>query len=263
MTGRDPRCPALSGRVALVTGGASGIGRATALLLAEEGAAVTIADLDEKGGRTVVDSITADGGRATFERCDVTVADDCRRAVARANADLGGLQILFNNAGIIRRATVVDTTEADWDLTMRVDIKSIFLMSKYAVPVMTRAGEGSIINTASDWGLVGGRKAAAYCAAKGAVVNMTRAMAIDHSPQGIRVNCVCPGDTDTPMLRGEARQLGVDEEKYLEESVTAPLGRLARTEDIARAVLFLAGEGSSFITGAALVVDGGGMARFG
>jgi NAD(P)-dependent dehydrogenase (short-subunit alcohol dehydrogenase family) len=190
----------------------------------------------------------------------VTRAADCQRAVQRSVDEWGGLDILFNNAGIIRRANVVETSEADWERVMAVNVKSIFLMSKYAIPVMEKGGGGAIINTASGWGLVGGANAVAYCASKGAVVNMTRAMALDHGGQNIRVNCICPGDTDTGMLREEARQLGVAEAEFLAGAAARPLRRIGRPEDIAQAVLYLAGEAASFVTGAALVVDGGGLA---
>ena len=250
----------LAGKRALVTGGASGIGRATALLLAREGAAVTLADLDEEGGYAVAQAILDEGGRAIFVPCDVTRGADCQRAVQRSPDQWGGLDILFNNAGIIQRANVLETSEAEWEQVMAVNVKSIFLMSKYAIPVMQKGGGGVIINTASGWGLVGGANAVAYCASKGAVVNMTRAMALDHGAHNIRVNCVCPGDTDTGMLRDEARQLGVSEAVFLAEAATRPLRRIGRPEDIAQAVLYLAGDASSFVTGAALVVDGGGLA---
>jgi NAD(P)-dependent dehydrogenase (short-subunit alcohol dehydrogenase family) len=250
----------LTGRRALITGGASGIGRATALLFVEEGAAVAVADLDEAGGETVVQAIEDAGARGIFVRCDVTQAQDCRRAVQLTVDELGGLDILFNNAGIIRRANVLDTSEQEWDQVMAVNVKSIFLLSKYAIPVMARSGGGVIINTASGWGLVGGRDAVSYCASKGAVVNMTRAMAIDHGGQNIRVNCICPGDTDTPMLREEARQLGEADARFLTDAAQRPLRRIGRPEDVAQAALYLASDASAFVTGAALVVDGGGLA---
>jgi NAD(P)-dependent dehydrogenase (short-subunit alcohol dehydrogenase family) len=250
----------LSGKRALITGAASGIGRATALLFAREGAAVAVVDVDEMGGQAVVQTILDEGGQAIFVRCDVTRAADCQRAVQETVDRLGGLDILFNNAGIIRRATVIDTTEEEWERVMAVNVKSIFLLGKYAVPAMTQSGGGAIVNTASGWGLVGGRNAVSYCASKGAVVNMTRAMALDHGAQNIRVNCVCPGDTDTPMLRSEAQQLGESEEAFLAEAADRPLQRIGRPEDIARAVLYLASEDSAFVTGTALVVDGGGLA---
>jgi NAD(P)-dependent dehydrogenase (short-subunit alcohol dehydrogenase family) len=250
----------LNGKRALITGGASGIGRATALLFAREGAAVCLVDLNEEGGEAVVRTIEEEGGRAVFVRADVTRASECREAVEQTVSSLGGLDILFNNAGIIRRATVVELTEEEWDQVMAVNVKSIFLLSKYAVPVIRYAGGGAIINTSSGWGLVGGPRAVSYCASKGAVVLLTKAMAIDHGPQNIRVNCICPGDVDTPMLRTEARQLGQPEDRFLEESADRPLRRIGTPEEIAEAVLYLASDASSYVTGTALVVDGGGLA---
>jgi NAD(P)-dependent dehydrogenase (short-subunit alcohol dehydrogenase family) len=250
----------LHGKKVLITGGASGIGRATAELFVKQGASVAIADIDDGRGQKLAEEINSAGGKAVFIHCDVSKADDCRRAVEGSVRDLGGLDILFNNAGFIRRANVVETSEADWDLAMAVNVKSVFLMSKYAVPVMAAAGGGAIINTGSGWGLKGGAKAVSYCASKGAVVNMTRAMAIDHGAQNIRVNCVCPGDIDTGMLRGEAQQLGQDEEVFLQEATERPLGRYGKPIEVARAVLYLASEAASYVTGSTLVVDGGGIA---
>ncbi len=250
----------LKGKVAMITGGASGIGRATAILFAEEGAAVAIADIDAERGNSAAAEITAAGRRAIFIPCDVASADACRAAVERTVAAFGGLHILFNNAGIIRRADVIGTTEEEWDRVMAINVKSIFLMSKYAIPYMARAGGGSIINTASGWGLKGGGNAVSYCASKGAVTNMTRAMAIDHGRDNIRVNAVCPGDTDTPMLRNEARQLGQTEDKFMAEAAERPLRRYAQPIEIARSVLYLASDDASYVTGTALLVDGGGLA---
>jgi NAD(P)-dependent dehydrogenase (short-subunit alcohol dehydrogenase family) len=250
----------LENRVALVTGGASGIGRATAALLAREGAAVAVVDLDGVGAQAVARQIEGEGGEAIAVRCDVSQAADCERAVGETIGAFGGLDILFNNAGIIRRADLLDTTEEEWDRVMAVNVKSVFLMSKYAIPHLAERGGGAIVNTASGWGLVGGRYAVAYCASKAAVVNMTRAMALDHGHQNIRVNCICPGDTDTAMLRDEARQLGQSDEQFLQGAADRPLQRIGRPEDIAQAVLYLASDASSFVTGAALVVDGGGLA---
>lgn len=251
---------AVEGRRAIVTGAASGIGRATAELLAAEGAAVVLADVNATGGEAVAAGIRAAGGRALFVACDVTSSEACRRAVAAAVEKLGGLDILCNNAGIIRRADVVETTEEEWARVMAVNLTSVFLMSKHAIPVMAAAGGGAIVNTGSGWGLKGGDRAASYCASKGAVVNLTRAMAIDHGPQNIRVNCVCPGDTDTAMLRDEARQLGADEAAFLAGSAARPLARLGTPADIARAILFLVSDASGWVTGTTLVVDGGGLA---
>jgi len=249
----------LQGKVALITGAASGIGRAAALLFAGEGAAVAIVDVNH-AGQEVANEIIRDGGKAIFEHADVTKAADCKRAVERTQQEFGGIHVLFNNAGIIRRASVVDLSEEDWDRVMAVNLKSIFLLSRQTISLMTKAGGGSIINTASGWGLTGGPRAAAYCASKGAVVLLTKALAVDHGPHKIRVNCICPGDTDTGMLREEAKQLGTPQDSFLATSARRPLGRIGRPEEIARAALFLASDASSFVTGTALVVDGGGLA---
>jgi NAD(P)-dependent dehydrogenase (short-subunit alcohol dehydrogenase family) len=249
----------LSGKVALITGGASGIGRATALLFAREGAAVAIADVNSAAGTAVAEEVTRSGGRAIFEAADVTRAEDCRRVAERATREFGRIDVLFNNAGIIRRATVLDLSEEDWDRVMAVNVKSIYLLSREVIPHMQKQGAGSIINTSSGWGLAGGAKAVVYCASKGAVVLLTKAMAIDHGPR-IRVNCICPGDTDTGMLRAEAQQLGEASDRFLADAAKRPLGRVGSPEEIAQAVLYLASDASSFVTGTALVVDGGGLA---
>jgi len=249
----------LSGKVALVTGGASGIGRATALLFGREGAAVAITDVNT-AGEAVAGEIAASGGRSIFEPADVTSASDCRRVVSRVVGEFGGIHILFNNAGIIRRASVVDLSEDDWDRVMAVNVKSVYLMSREVIPAMAKAGGGSIINTASGWGISAGPRAAVYCASKGAVVLLTKAMAIDHGAQKIRVNCICPGDTDTAMLRNEAEQLDEPGDRFLAEAAHRPLGRVGKPEEIAQAALYLASDASSFVTGSALIVDGGGLA---
>jgi NAD(P)-dependent dehydrogenase (short-subunit alcohol dehydrogenase family) len=250
----------LGGKCAIITGGASGIGRATVELFIDQGAAVVIADIDVAGGEKLTEEIRMEGGKAVFVQCDVTEARQCQNTVQTAVNHFGKIDILFNNAGVIRRSNVLDTSEEEWDLVMAVNTKSVFLMSKYAIPVMAGEGGGVIINSGSGWGMKGGGKAISYCASKAAVVNMTRAMAIDHGGQNIRVNCVCPGDTDTPMLRGEAQQLAQDEEDFMLEAADRPLGRFGEPEEVAQAVLFLASEASSYVTGAALVVDGGGIA---
>ena len=250
----------LEGKVAVITGAASGIGRAASLLFAREGAAVALVDLNDTAGGEIAREIRTAGGRAFFECADVTSAADCRHVVERTRAEFAALDILFNNAGIIRRASVLDLSEADWDRVMAVNVKSIFLLSKLAIPLMVESGGGSIINTASGWGIAAGPRAAAYCASKGAVVLLTKAMALDHGSQKIRVNCVCPGDTDTPMLRSEAEQLGERPDEFLVKAARRPLGRVGRPEEIAEAVLYLASDASAFVTGTALVVDGGGLA---
>jgi NAD(P)-dependent dehydrogenase (short-subunit alcohol dehydrogenase family) len=250
----------LTGRSAIVTGAASGIGRATAIRLAAAGAAVVVVDLDAAGAEATVDSIRAAGGQALAVTADVTRGEDCLRAVDAAVSAHGGLDVIVNAAGIVRRADVVGTTEEEWDLVMAVNVRSIFLMGKHGVPVMERAGGGAIVNIGSGWGVKGGPDAVSYCASKGAVVNMTRAMAIDHGPAAIRVNCVCPGDTDTPLLRSEATQLGVDETQFLVEAAQRPLARLGSPDDTAQAVLYLVSDAAAWVTGSILVVDGGGIA---
>lgn len=250
----------LANKVALVTGGTSGIGRATALLFAEEGAKVVITGRDEARGRSVVAEIEEAGGSAVFICSDVRLATECRRAVEKSLQVFGRLDILFNNAGVFYPNTVPDSSEEEWDLTIDTCLKGTYLMSKFALPVMIAQGYGVIVNNASGWGLVGGEAAAAYCAAKGGVVLLTKAMAIDHGPQGIRVNCVCPGDVDTPMLPEDAKQRGMKWEDYLATASDRPLGRIGKPDEIARAVLFLASDDSAFVTGAVLAVDGGGTA---
>jgi NAD(P)-dependent dehydrogenase (short-subunit alcohol dehydrogenase family) len=247
-------------KVVLVTGGTSGIGRATALGFAREGARVAVVGRNPERGQRVVDEIEATGGRAVFLACDVRVAEDCRRTVEETLRILGGLDVLFNNAGVYYANSVVDCTEEEWDDTVDISLKGAFLMSKYALPHMIEQGHGSIVNMASGWGLVGGNKAAAYCAAKGGVVLLTKAMAVDHSAQGIRVNCVCPGDVDTPMLVDDAQRRGMAWTDYMAEAANRPMHRVGQPEEVAHAVFFLASDEASFITGAALAVDGGGTA---
>jgi NAD(P)-dependent dehydrogenase (short-subunit alcohol dehydrogenase family) len=250
----------LENKVALITGGTSGIGEATAVLFAREGAKVTITGRDEKRGRAVVEKITNDGGKAIFIRSDVRHAEDCRAAIDETLLAFGRLDILFNNAGVFFPHTAVECTEEEWDLQMDINLKGTFLMSKAALPRMIEQHSGVIINNSSGWGMAGGDSAVAYCASKGGVVLLSKAMAIDHGRQGIRVNCICPGDVDTPMLPEDARLRGLKWEDYLAGCADRPMGRIGTSDEIAKAVLFLASDDSSFMTGAALVVDGGGLA---
>lgn len=250
----------LATKRALITGGASGIGLAAARLFASEGAALVMADVDAARGEAAADDIRRQGAQAEFVGCDVTRSEDCALAVAQAVRSYGGLDIVLNCAGIVVRRCVEELEETDWDRVMDVNAKSVYLMSKAAIPVLRANGGGCIINLGSGWGLVGGPRAAAYCASKGAVVLLTKAMAIDYGPEGIRVNCLCPGDTDTPMLREEARQTGLSEAAFLAQSALRPLGRIGTPQEIAQAALFLASDASSYMTGAVLLVDGGGLA---
>jgi len=250
----------LDGKVALITGGNSGIGSATAALFAKEGAAVVLTGRDQERGEQVALAINDAGGKAMFVRSDVRVADDCRHAVEQTLERFGRIDVLFNNAGVFHPKKVPECTEHEWDETIDSSLKGAFLMSKYALPSMIERGSGSIIHTSSGWGILGGDRAAAYCAAKGGLIVMAKAMAIDHGPDGIRVNCVCPGDTETPMLFDDADKRGMSWEDYVAGGSDRPLGRIGTAEEIARAVLFLACDDSSFVTGEALVVDGGGVA---
>jgi NAD(P)-dependent dehydrogenase (short-subunit alcohol dehydrogenase family) len=250
----------MDGKVALITGGTSGIGRATAALFAKEGAAVALTGRNRERGGEVVAGIERQGGHALFIQADVRVADDCRRAVELTLERFGRIDVLFNNAGVFHPKTVPECTEEEWDETIDSSLKGAFLMSKYALPSMIERGSGSIIHNSSGWGILGGDRAAAYCAAKGGLVVMAKAMAIDHGPDGIRVNCVCPGDVDTPMLADDAQKRGMSWEDYQAGASDRPLGRVGTAEEIARAVLFLASDDASFITGESLVVDGGGVA---
>jgi NAD(P)-dependent dehydrogenase (short-subunit alcohol dehydrogenase family) len=250
----------LENKVALITGGTSGIGETTAVLFAREGAKVAITGRSEDRGNGVAATIMKDGGKAIFIRTDVRRAEECRHAVEETLRAFGRVDILFNNAGVFYPHTILDCTEEEWDLQMDINLKGTFLMSKAALPGMLEQGSGVIVNNSSGWGIAGGDAAVAYCASKGGVVLLTKAMAIDHGRQGIRVNCICPGDVDTPMLPEDARMRGLKWEDYLAGCANRPLGRIGTTDEIAKAALFLASDDSSFMTGAALVVDGGGLA---
>ena len=250
----------LEGKVAMITGAASGIGLAAAKRLAEMGAGIALLDINEPKGKEAVEEIKGLGEKAKFFRCDVTSNSDCKKTTEDVYQEFGKIDILFNNAGITRRKNIIELSEEEWDLVINVNLKAIYLLSRHVIPRMIDNGGGSIINTASGWGLKGGPNAAAYCAAKGGAVNLTRAMAIDHGRQGIRVNCVCPGDTDTQLLHDEAAQLGMDDAEFMKAAADRPLHRVGLPEDIANAVLYFASDMSSWVTGSVLVVDGGGLA---
>lgn len=250
----------LEGRVAVITGAASGIGRATANLLSEAGASLVLLDIDDAKGQEVADDVINRSGKACFIHCDVRSTQQCQKAVEDTMEHFGKVDILFNNAGIIIRKDTPGLAEDEWDAVLDVNLKGSFLMSRKIIPFMIKGGGGSIINMGSGWSLRGGPEAVAYCAAKAGVLNMTRAMAIDHGRHNIRVNCICPGDTDTPLLKGEAAQLGIGFDAFLKQAADRPLQRVGQPEDVAKAVLFFASEMSSWITGTYLIVDGGGLA---
>jgi NAD(P)-dependent dehydrogenase (short-subunit alcohol dehydrogenase family) len=246
----------LLSQVALVTGAASGIARAVAIRFAREGAAVMVADASERGAETA-DQIRAAGGNALFTRVDISQSDKVKRLVQRTIDELGDLHILFNGAGILSYGTVLETTEDAWNRVMNVNLTGTFLCSKAALAYMTEKGRGAIINVASTTGSHDAcAHAAAYVTSKGGVTLLTRSMAIDYAKQGIRVNVICPGPTDTPMLRK-----ALTPEELEAFARTFPMNRLGQPEEIAGAALFLASEDASFVTGAILHVDGGQTAE--
>jgi len=248
----------LSDKVALITGGNRGIGLATARLLLEEGARVAIVGRDVQAGRAALEQLHQRSSDAIFLQCDVTRASDCEHVVQETVRTFGRLDILFNNAGIIlRNRTIEATTEDEWDATMDTNVKSIYLMSRAALPHLRAMGGGAIVNTSSYMGLVGALGLAAYAASKGAVVNLTRSMALDYARENIRVNCICPGSVETDMIHAAWQLYGDADEAARVWAAKHPMNRIASPDEIARLVLFLASDDSSFITGAAVPIDGG------
>lgn len=244
----------LEGKVAIVTGAASGIGRATVLLFAREGARVAAADIDEAGGAETARLAQAGGGEAFFHRTDVSRADDALAVVQATVQRWGRLDILHNNAYWAPTGrNVLTTSEDEWDRTQHVTLKSIYLLSRAAIPELLKSGAGAIVNTASVSGLIGSRNFSAYAAAKGGVIALTKSMAKDFGKQGIRVNCIAPGPIDTPaiaVLKKDPAWMAFQMNRLL-------LDRLGKPEDVAHAALYLASDEASFVTGSTLVVDGG------
>lgn len=251
----------LKQKVALITGGSSGIGRETALLFAQEGCSVVVADVNDEAGQETVALIAAAGGAATYVRADVSKAPDCANMVAVAEQTFGKLNIVFNNAGIMHSDddNAMTTEESVWDLTMNINVKGVFFGCKYAIPALQRAGGGSIINTASFVALLGAATPQiAYTASKGAVLSMSRELAIIHARQNIRVNALCPGPLRTELLM---KFLNTDEKKQ-RRLVHIPMGRFGEAKEMAYAALFLASDESSYVTGTEFVVDGGITAAY-
>ena len=251
----------LKDKVALITGAASGIGRESALLFAEHGAAVVAVDVNDEQGNSTVDEVTANGGRAMYVRADVSNPDDCRGMVEQAESTFGKLDILFNNAGIMHSedGDAQQTSEAIWDLTMDVNLKGVFLGCKYGIPAIQRSGGGSIINTASFVALMGAATPQiAYTASKGGVLAMTRELAVVHARQNIRVNALCPGPLRTELLM----KFLDTEEKKQRRLVHVPMGRFGLAKEMAKAALYLASDESSYVTGAEFNVDGGITAAY-
>ncbi len=251
----------LDGKVALITGAASGMGKVAATLFAREGANVVVADVTDDAGTATVAEIEATGGRAIYVHADVSKAADADAMIAAATNRFGGLQVLYNNAGIFPAddGSVTETTEATWDRVMAINLKGVFFGCKYGVPAMLASGGGSIINVASFVALVGAATPQiAYTASKGGVLAMTREIAVEFARRGIRANALCPGPIETPLLQ----ELLADPARRERRLVHIPLGRFGQAEEIANAALFLASDESSFITGSTFVVDGGITAAY-
>jgi NAD(P)-dependent dehydrogenase (short-subunit alcohol dehydrogenase family) len=247
----------LEGKLAVVTGAATGIGRVTAQLFAREGAQVVIADVNEGEAQKTVDSINEAGGSARFVRTDVSRAEDMQALMDSAAEQMGGIDVIVNNAGAQRSGAVTEFEESEWDLLMRVNPKSCFLGAKYGVPHLRARGGGSIVNVASLAGLKGGSGMTAYSASKGAVIAFSKALAAELAPDRIRVNAMCPGWIDTPFNEPAIEFMGGREEQEEVVRQIVPLQRQGTPEEIAPGILFLASEASSYMTGQALTIDGG------
>ncbi|MHB1675836.1 MAG: SDR family NAD(P)-dependent oxidoreductase [Acidobacteriaceae bacterium] len=247
----------MTGKVAVVTGGAAGIGQATAQKLCELGARVAILDRDAKAGEESVAALEKSGYTASYFPCDVTVESEVKTAIAAAVARYGGLHILVSNAGIQRYGNVVTTTPKLWDETMDVHVKGCFHATKYAIPAMLASGGGAIVIVASVQSFTAVNNSVAYVAAKHALLGIARSIALDFASRNVRANCVCPGAIDTPMLRQTAEQTGSPEKMFASIGRMHALGRIGRPEEVANAIAFLASDAASFITGTSLIVDGG------
>jgi NAD(P)-dependent dehydrogenase (short-subunit alcohol dehydrogenase family) len=255
----------LKGKTSIITGGTSGIGKATALLFAEEGADLIITGRRIELGKTVEAECRRGGVRCVFVEADHTKLEDCQRVVDTALKEFGQIDILFNNAGIVTKGTADTTSEETWQDTLNINVTAVWRMCKLVIPQMKKQGKGVIVNNGSDWSVVAGTDAFPYIASKGAVGMMTKAMALDYAREGIRVNAVCPGDTFVDRWIEKGYFEGSDpvtiEKAIKESSKYIPMGRFGKPEEIARAVLFLASDDSTFVTGHLLLVDGGNTAQ--
>lgn len=250
----------LSGKVAIVTGAASGIGRASAIAFAAEGAGVVVADLDARRGQETVAQIAANGNRAVFTQVDVQKEADVSRMVEDTASRWGRIDILFNNAGVVLVKALEEMTETEWDRVMAINVKGAFLAIKHVVPHMRRNGGGAILNTGSVGSFTGQLATPVYSASKGAIALLTKSLALDYGRDGIRVNCICPGITDTPMLREHMGHGAEGEARIRARLSRVPTGKILKPEDIARAAVYLVSDDSAGITGVLHVVDGGLLA---
>jgi len=249
----------LDGKVVLITGVASGIGRATANLFAKEGSRIVSGDIDEKGGQSITEKVRAFGGIMTFVKADISHDSDIQSLFEVAKG-MGGVDVLFNNAGIEITKGLLDTTEEDWENSVSVNLKSVFFCCKYAIEQMKEKGRGVIINNSSVAGLVGS-VSPAFSAAKGGIIALTKSLASDFGPDNIRVNCICPGAIETPLLERIMNEQGNSTDARTDMMKKYPLGRFGYPDEVAQTALFLASEESTFITGATIVVDGGYTSR--
>ncbi|MEO2012804.1 MAG: SDR family NAD(P)-dependent oxidoreductase [Fuerstiella sp.] len=250
----------LDGNAAWISGAASGIGAATARLLASEGATVMIADVRDGDGQQLADEITAAGGRAVYSHCDVADGDQIRQSIDSATATFGGLQIVVNCAGIVHVGALHEYSEADWDQLMGINVKSIFFSLKYALPHLRRNERSYMINVGSISSLVGQRATPAYTTSKGAVLSLTQSIALDYAAAGLRCNCVCPGITDTPMLRKHLNTTPDPDETLRQRVRRVPMNQAMQSNEVARTIRYLACEDSAGVTGTSIVVDGGYLA---
>ena len=251
----------LNGKIAIVTGAASGIGRASAILFAQEGAKVAVADVDSQGGEATVGSIRDAGGSALFIRTDVSRSADVDALLAATASAFGGVDIVYNNAGIAVFKGVAETTDEEWHRVLGVNLDGVFFGIRASVPYLRERGGGSIIVTASVHIMATGPGIAAYAATKGAVLALTRAAALDLAPYNIRVNCILPGAIDTPLHWANLAAVGDPEIEAAKVRAAEPVGRQGRPDEIARAAVFLASDDSSFATGAPFIIDGGLLAK--